>query len=99
MINMGKAFLMFLKNILSRARVLEISCLIVARRYPDIIIVRLYYCRSAYLPLRSNDPVIPSQLREAHVETLFATLALYCAAAFDRPSSHTLYGCWIRTHD
>lgn len=57
------------------------------------------YCCSGYLPLRSNDPVVPSQLREAHVESLLATLAFYCTAAFDRSSSYTLHGCRIRTHD
>lgn len=52
-----------------------------------------------HLPLRSDDPIIPAQLREAHVEPLLAALALYRTAALDRSSSHALRHCWLRTYD
>lgn len=55
--------------------------------------------RCAYLPLRSDNPVVPPQLREANVESLLAALALYRTAAFDRPSSHALRGRRIRAYD
>lgn len=56
-------------------------------------------CCSIYLPLRSDYPIVPSQLREAHVEPLLATLALYRAAALDRPSPHALHSRRIGKHD
>lgn len=82
-------------------RVLEIPCVIIAWRVTAIGLIYhwLLLCCSVYLPLRSNDPVIPSQLREVHVEPLLATLAFYCTAAFDRSSSHALHSRRIRTHD
>jgi len=54
---------------------------------------------AAYLPLRSDNPVVPSKLRETNVESLLTALALYRAAALDRPSSHALRGRWIRAYD
>lgn len=62
-------------------------------------VIKLQFEYTADLPLRSDYPIVPSQLREAHVEPLLAALALDRAVALDRPSPHALRSRRICTHD
>ena len=53
----------------------------------------------SFLPLGSNYPVVPTELRKVHVESLLAALTLYSTAALDRSSPNPFHSRRIRADD